>query len=386
MRQPTPTAGIATSPLRLSLRVAHIFEPLTLRDLTIKNRIWLAPMCQYSVDNQDGTPTDWHLVHLGSRATGGFGLILTEATAVTPEGRISPQDTGIWNDEQQVAWARIVSFVHEQDAAIGIQLAHAGRKASTYRGFPGEPTGSLPLDDGGWPTLSPSPVAFDGYVAPREMTLEDIADTVQAFATAARRADEAGFDIVEIHGAHGYLVHEFLSPLANHRTDGYGGDFDGRVRFLLETVHAVRQVWPAEKPLFVRLSATDWVDGGWDADQSVRLSVLLKQRGVDLVDVSTGGNVQADMPVGPSYQVPFARQIRAGAEVPSAAVGMILTPQQAEEIVAGGDADAILLARAALREPAWPLRAAAVLGLGWQDAPYPAAYGRGNWDNVPAAV
>ena len=367
------------------VHVAELFEPLTLRGLTIKNRVWLAPMCQYSVDKQDGTPTDWHLVHLGSRATGGFGLILTEATAVTPEGRISPQDTGIWNDEQQAVWSRIVSFVHEQAAAIGIQLAHAGRKASSYRGFPGEPTGSVPLDDGGWPTLSPSPVAFDGYVAPREMTLEDISSTVEAFAVAARRADEAGFDIVEIHGAHGYLVHEFLSPLSNHRTDGYGGDFEGRVRFLLETVDAVRQVWPAEKPLFVRLSATDWVEGGWDADQSVRLSVLLKQRGVDLVDVSTGGNVQAEIPVGPSYQVPFARQIRDGAEVPSAAVGMILTPQQAEEIVAGGDADAILLARAALREPSWPLRAAAELGLGWRDAPYPAAYARGRWEDVPAA-
>ena len=365
--------------------MANIFEPLTLRALTIKNRIWLAPMCQYSVEKQDGTPTDWHLVHLGARATGGFGLIISEATAVTPEGRISPQDTGIWNDEQQAAWAPIVSFVHDQDAAIGIQLAHAGRKASTYRGFPGEPTGSVPLSDGGWPTLSPSPVAFPDYAAPREMTVEDIAATVQAFADAARRSDEAGFDVVEIHGAHGYLVHEFLSPLSNQRTDGYGGDFDGRVRFLLEVTETVRAVWPVSKPLFVRLSATDWVEGGWDADQSVRLSALLKERGVDLVDVSTGGNVLADIPVGPSYQVPFARQIREGAEVPSAAVGMILTPEQAESIVADGDADAILLARAALREPSWPLRAAAELGLGWHDALYPAAYTRGKWDNVHAA-
>lgn len=366
--------------------MVHLFEPLTLRGLTVKNRIWLAPMCQYSVDQRDGVPTDWHLVHLGARAQGGFGLILTEATAVTAEGRISPQDTGIWNDTQRDAWARIADFVHGQDAALGIQLAHAGRKASTYRGFPGEPTGSLSATDGAWSTISASALPFPGYSAPQAMTVTQIHDTALDFATAARRADQAGFDVVEIHAAHGYLVHEFLSPLSNQRTDEYGGDFTGRVRFLLEIVDEVRQVWPVEKPLFVRLSATDWVEGGWDGDQSTRLSALLRERGVDLVDVSTGGNVLTDIPVGPSYQVPFARQIRDGAQLPTGAVGMILSPEQAEEILADGDADVVLLARAALREPSWPQRAAAELGLDWRDAPYPAPYTRGTWDDVPSPV
>ena len=366
--------------------MTYLFEPCTLRGLTIKNRIWLAPMCQYSVERRDGTPTDWHLVHLGARAQGGFGLILTEATAVTAQGRISPQDTGLWNDEHRDAWARIVGFVHGQDAAIGVQLAHAGRKASTYRGFPGEPTGSIAEVDGGWPTLGPSGVAFPNYAAPEPMTVDDIQATIAAFADAARRADEAGFDVVEVHAAHGYLIHEFLSPLSNHRTDGYGGDFDGRVRFLLETVDAVRAVWPVDKPLFVRLSATDWTEGGWDGEQSVRLSALLRDRGVDLVDVSTGGNVLADIPVGPGFQVPFSRQIRTDAAVATGAVGMILTPGQAESIISAGDADAVLLARAALREPSWPLRAAAELGLRWRDAPYPPAYIRGAWDDVLETV
>jgi 2,4-dienoyl-CoA reductase-like NADH-dependent reductase (Old Yellow Enzyme family) len=366
--------------------MAHLFEPVTLRELTVKNRVWLAPMCQYSVEQRDGVPTDWHLVHLGARAQGGFGLIISEATAVTAEGRISPQDTGIWNETQRDAWARIADFVHSQDAAFGIQLAHAGRKASTYRGFPGEPTGTVPAADGGWPTISASALAFPGYAAPQAMTVAQIHQTALDFAAAAQRADQAGFDVVEIHGAHGYLVHEFLSPLSNQRTDEYGGDFAGRVRFLLEIVDEVRQVWPAEKPLFVRLSATDWVAGGWDGDQSTRLSALLRDRGVDLVDVSTGGNVIADIPVGPSYQVPFARQIREGAGLPTGAVGMILTPDQAEAIIAEGDADVVLLARAALREPSWPLRAAAELGLDWRSAPYPAPYTRGKWDDVPALL
>ncbi|MFP5283514.1 MAG: NADH:flavin oxidoreductase/NADH oxidase [Actinomycetes bacterium] len=365
--------------------MAHLFTPLTLRSLTIKNRVWLAPMCQYSVEAGDCVPTDWHLVHLGARASGGFGLIMTEASAVTAQGRISPQDTGLWNGRQQQAWARIVDFVHAQDAAIGIQLAHAGRKASTYRGFPGEPTGTVPAADGGWPTLSPSPLAFPGLDAPQEMTEADIRDTVEAFAAAARRADTAGFDVVEIHAAHGYLIHEFLSPLSNLRTDGYGGDFEGRVRFLLEVTEAVRTVWPAEKPLLVRLSATDWVEGGWDADASARLSTLLRERGVDLIDVSTGGNVLTDIPVGPGYQVPFARQIRDQAGIATGAVGMILSPRQADDILASGDADTVLLARAGLREPSWPLRAAAELGVDWRQAPYPAPYTRGRWDDRPAA-
>ena len=361
-----------------------LFEPLTLRDLTVKNRVWLAPMCQYAVEHEDGVPTDWHLVHLGARAQGGFGLILTEATAVTPEGRISAQDTGLWNDEQRDAWARIIDFVHTQHAAIGIQLAHAGRKASTYRGFPGEPTGSVPASAGGWTTIGPSTEAFVGYAEPVELSSKEISDVVTAFADAARRADEAGFDVVELHAAHGYLLHQFLSPLSNHRTDAYGGDFAGRTRLVLEVADAVRAVWPAAKPLFVRISATDWTENGWDADQSVRLASELGERGVDLVDTSTGGNVLAEIPVGPGYQVPFARQIREQAKIATGAVGLILEPEQAEKILAGGDADVVLLARAALREPSWPQRAAAELGLSWRDAPYPPAYTRGRWDDAPS--
>ena len=365
---------------------AAIFEPLTLRGLTVKNRIWLAPMCQYSVERQDGVPTDWHLVHLGARAQGGFGLILAEATAVTADGRISPQDTGLWNDEQRDAWARVVDFAHSQQAAIGVQLAHAGRKASTYRGFDGEPTGSVPVEDGGWSTRSVTDEAFPGYDAPRALSTDEISEIVRAFGDAARRADDAGFDVVEIHGAHGYLVHQFLSPLSNSRTDGYGGSFEGRTRLLLEIVDAVRAVWPQDKPVLVRLSATDWTEGGWDVEQTARISAQLREHGVDLVDVSSGGNVLADIPVGPGYQVPFARQVREQADVPSGAVGLILTPQQAEKVVAGGDADVVLLARAALREPSWPQRAAAELGLGWRDTPYPAPYTRGKWDDVPSSV
>jgi len=267
--------------LSAELYVSKLFEPLTLRGLTVKNRVWVAPMCQYMVERRDGIPTPWHLVHLGARAQGGFGLILTEATAVAPEGRISPEDTGLWNDEQRDAWLPIVEFVHSQDSAIGIQLAHAGRKASTFRGFPGEPQGNVPVGDGGWATISASDQAFAGYDAPRALDRTEIGNVVEAFAAAARRADEAGFDVVEIHAAHGYLIHQFLSPLSNHRSDAYGGDFNGRVRLLLDIVDAVRAVWPAVKPLFVRLSATDWAPGGWDADQTVQLSSLLRGHGVD---------------------------------------------------------------------------------------------------------
>ncbi len=360
----------------------HLFTPMTLRDLTIPNRVWLAPMCQYSVLAEDGVPTSWHLVHLGSRAQGGFGLIITEATAVVPEGRISPQDTGLWNDEQRDAWAPIVDFVHEQGSKIGVQLAHAGRKASTYRGFPGEPTGSVGEDEGGWTSVGPTTDGFAGYTAPRALSGDEVAAVIASFADAARRSDEAGFDVIEVHAAHGYLLHQFLSPLSNTRTDGYGGDFAGRTRLLLEIVDAVRAVWPAGKPLFVRLSATDWTEGGWSGEDSVRLAALLGQRGVDLVDVSTGGNVLADIPVGPGYQLPFSEAIRRQAFIPTGAVGLITSPQQAEEVLASGQADAVLLARAALREPSWPLRAAAELGLRWRDAPYPPAYTRGTWDDV----
>jgi len=355
--------------------VSKLFEPITLRSLTVRNRAWLAPMCQYS--STDGVPDDWHLTHLGARATGGFGLILTEASAVVPEGRISPQDAGIWNDEQAAAWRRIVDFVHQQGAAIGVQLAHAGRKASTYRPW-AEESGTVPEAEGGWPTAAPSRLAFPGYDEPQELSVEEIAAVVTAFGAAAARAVRAGFDTVEIHAAHGYLLHQFLSPLSNDRDDEYGGSFDNRVRFLLETVDAVRAALPDTAPLLVRISGTDWLDGGWDLEQSTRLAVLLKEHGVDLVDVSSGGNAPASIPVGPGYQVPLAAGVRS-AGLPTGAVGLITEPEQAEKILANGEADVVLLARAALREPAWPLRAAHELGVAPDEAPWPAQYTRAYW-------
>jgi 2,4-dienoyl-CoA reductase-like NADH-dependent reductase (Old Yellow Enzyme family) len=355
--------------------LSKLFEPITLRSLTLRNRVWLAPMCQYSAT--DGVPHDWQLVHLGSRATGGFGLILTEASAVVPEGRISPQDAGIWNDEQTQAWRRIVDFVHGQGTAIGVQLAHAGRKASTYRPW-AEQSGSVPETEGGWPTVAPSAVPFEGYADPAALSVEEITGVVTAFAEATGRALEAGFDTVEIHGAHGYLLHQFLSPLSNKRDDDYGGSFENRARLLLETVDAVRAVLPDTAPLLVRISGTDWIDGGWDLEQSTRLAVLLKEHGVDLVDVSSGGNAPASIPVEPGYQVPLATGVRS-AGLPTGAVGLITEPEQAEKIVANGEADVVLLARAAIREPSWPLRAAHELGVAAGDAPWPDQYQRGRW-------
>ncbi|MGI8309525.1 NADH:flavin oxidoreductase/NADH oxidase [Saccharopolyspora hattusasensis] len=335
--------------------VSHLFEPIKLRDVVIRNRVWVSPMCQYSAT--DGVPDDWHLVHLGQFATGGAGLIISEATAVVPEGRISPQDTGLWNDEQVAAWRRINDFLHAQGAATGVQLAHAGRKASTTP--PWEGGQSVSPSEGGWQTVSSTGNAFGTQAAPRALTEGEIAELPDQFAAAVRRAEAAGFDVVELHFAHGYLAHQFYSPLVNDRTDRYGGDFDNRVRALLEITEAVRSAWPADKPLIVRLSATDWADGGWTGDDSVKLSALLAERGVDLIDVSTGGAVpKADIPIGAGYQVRFARQIRAEADVPTAAVGLITSPEQAEEIVASGSADAVLLGRELLRDPHWPLRAA----------------------------
>lgn len=357
----------------------HLFTPMTLRGLTIRNRAWLPPMCQYSCESADGVVTPWHFQHLVSRAAGGFGLILTEATAVTPEGRISPQDTGIWNDTQANAWRTIVDAVHAQGAAIGIQLAHAGRKASTYRPFVGEKSGSVPAEEGGWSTLAPSAIAFDGLATPKAMTLDDIEAVVTAFVDAAKRADDAGFDTIELHAAHGYLLHEFLSPASNRRDDEYGGSFENRSRLLLTIVERVRAVWPADKPILVRISATDWAETGWDADESVKLSRALKDAGIDLIDVSTGGNVMADIPVAANYQVPFAAKIRHEAEIPTSAVGLITAPAQAEAILTEGNADAVALGRAGLREPSWPLRAAHELGVSWRDAPYPPQYTRGAW-------
>lgn len=365
----------------------RLFEPFQLRNLTVANRLGVAPMCQYVIAAQDGVPTDWQLVHLGGFAKGGFGLILSEATAVCPQGRISPQDAGLWNDEQVTSWRRVTDFVHTQGhllpggqrvpVRIGVQLAHAGRKASTYRGFAGEPQGSVAVGDGGWQTLAPSSVAFEGLATPVELDAAGVAQVIAQFREAAVRASSAGFDVIEIHAAHGYLLHEFLSPLSNRRTDEYGGSFENRVRLLLLVVDAVRSVWA--NPLLVRISATDWTEGGWDADQSVELARLLKAHDVDLVHVSSGGNVVADIPVGPGYQVAFARRIRAEARVPTATVGLITSPAQAEEIVASGQADLVMLGRVALREPHWPQRAAAELGgVDWS-AVYPPQYVRGAW-------
>ena len=356
--------------------MALLFEPLTLRSLTLRNRVWLAPMCQYSA--VDGVPNDWHLVHLGARATGGFGLLFTEAAAVTADGRISPEDAGIWNDEQAEAWRRVVDFVHAQGTPIGVQLAHAGRKASTYRPW-ATASGSVPAEDGGWTAVAPSAVPFEGYAEPAPLTVPQLAEVVAAFADAARRAVATGFDTVEVHAAHGYLLHEFLSPLSNEREDDYGGSFDNRVRLLLEVVDAVRATIPDEMPLVVRISGTDWIEGGWDVEQSTRLAVHLRAHGVDLVDVSSGGNAPASIPVGPGYQVPLSAEVRRGADVPTGAVGLITEPDQAEKVLANGEADVVLLARAALREPAWPLRAAHVLGVPADDAGWPDQYKRGIW-------
>jgi 2,4-dienoyl-CoA reductase-like NADH-dependent reductase (Old Yellow Enzyme family) len=369
-------AGAARS---LHMDMSLLFEPLTLRGTTFANRIFLAPMCQYSCEAQDGMPTDWHLVHLGSHAIGGFGLIITEATAVNPEGRISPQDTGIWNAEQQQAWRRINDFLHNHGSATGIQLAHAGRKASTYSPFGGG-SGSVPPAEGGWETVGPSAEAFDGYRTPRELTVAEIAGIVEDFRAAAVRSDAADFDVVEIHAAHGYLLHQFLSPLSNHRTDGYGGNFEGRSRLLREVVGAVRSVWPASKPLFVRFSGTDWTQDGWTLEDTVRASALVGELGADLIDVSSGGNVpKADIPVGPGYQVPLAAGVRKATGLPVGAVGLITDPVQAEQILSEGAADVVLLARAGLREPGWPQRAAHELGLSTDKAPYRPQYERGAW-------
>lgn len=337
--------------------MTHLFDSLAIRDVTFANRVFVSPMCQYS--SIDGLPNDWHLVHLGSRAVGGAALVITEATAVSPEGRISPQDLGIWSDDHIEPLRRIVRFIHEQGSVAGMQLAHAGRKASTRRPWEGD--GAVPAIEGGWKNvLAPSAIPFtDSYPLPQTLTRDGIRDIIAAFAAAARRACDAGFRVIELHGAHGYLIHEFLSPLSNQRDDEYGGSFENRTRMLREIVQAVRGAWPKGAPLFVRISATDWVDGGWDLEQSIVLAGELKQRGVDLIDCSSGGSVpHAKVPVGAGYQTPFAQRIRDEADILTAAVGMITSPAQAEHIITTGQADAILMAREFLREPYWPLHAA----------------------------
>jgi 2,4-dienoyl-CoA reductase-like NADH-dependent reductase (Old Yellow Enzyme family) len=362
--------------------MAHLFDPLSIRDFTFANRVFVSPMCEYS--SIDGYANDWHFVHLGSRAVGGAGLVLTEATAVLPEGRISPQDLGIWSEDHIEPLARIVRFVHDQGSVAGMQLAHAGRKASTYR--PWEGHGRVPEQAGGWKkVVAPSRLTFaETYPVPDPLTLEGIQEIVAAFASAARRACTAGFRVIEIHAAHGYLIHEFLSPLSNQRQDEYGGTFQNRTRLLREIVAAVRSSWPEQAPLFVRISATDWVDGGWDLQQSVELARALKQLGVDLIDCSSGGNVpQAKVPVGPGYQTPFAAQIRRDADVMTGAVGLITSSVQAEQIIGTGQADAVIIARELLRDPYWPLRAARELG---QSISWPIQYLRAAPEGAPPRV
>jgi 2,4-dienoyl-CoA reductase-like NADH-dependent reductase (Old Yellow Enzyme family) len=339
----------------------HLFEPLPLRSLVLPNRIAVSPMCEYSC--VDGLANDWHLVHLGSRAVGGAGLVLTEAAAVSPEGRISPDDLGIWSDAHIEPLSRITRFVRSQGGYAGIQLAHAGRKASTPS--PSKGRGRVELADGGWEPLAPSAIAFaPDYHTPRAMTQDDIRRAITDFAAAAKRALDAGFEVIELHAAHGYLAHQFLSPLSNHRDDDYGGSFANRVRFALKVAAAVRAVWPDRLPLFVRVSATDWAEGGWTFDESVELARLLQKEGADLIDCSSGGLVATvTIPVGPGYQVPFAERIRREAGIATGAVGMIAAPAQADQIVRNGQADLVLLARELLRDPYWPVHAAADLGL-----------------------
>ncbi|NNA02189.1 NADH:flavin oxidoreductase/NADH oxidase [Pseudomonas lundensis] len=357
-----------------------LLEPYTLRQLTFLNRIAVSPMCQYS--SVDGLANDWHLVHLGSRAVGGAGLIFTEATAVTADGRITAQDLGLWNDQQIEPLQRITRFIRAQGAVAGIQLAHAGRKASTWRPWLGK-QGSVRVEEGGWVPVGPSPIAFDPrHTVPTQLDERQIQDVIQAFADAAKRALEAGFSVVEVHAAHGYLLHQFLSPLSNQRRDQYGGSFENRIRLVLQVTEAVREVWPQELPLFVRVSATDWVEDGWNPDETVELARRLKALGVDLIDVSSGGtSANAEIPVGPGYQTRFAESIRKASGIATGTVGMITEPAQAEHILRTGQADLILLARELLRDPYWPLHADD--DLGGKQATWPAQYQRATHRDQP---
>jgi 2,4-dienoyl-CoA reductase-like NADH-dependent reductase (Old Yellow Enzyme family) len=350
----------------------HLFEPLTIREVSLRNRIAVSPMCQYSCE--DGYAEDWHLVHLGARAVGGAALVITEATAVTPEGRISPADLGLWKDGHIEPLARIVRFLEMHGAVAGVQLAHAGRKASTAASWLGG--GTLDVAGGGWrPIYAPSPVPFTAEsIVPVALDQMGIARIVRAFADAARRARECGFKVIEIHAAHGYLINEFLSPLCNQRTDEYGGTLENRARMLREVIAAIRKEWPERLPLFLRISASDWADGGWTVEDSVVLARMVKPLGVDLIDCSSGGSVpHAKIPAGAGYQVPFAARVRREGGVMTGAVGMITAPQQADQIIRNGDADMVLLAREFLRNPYWPLHAARVLG---QEISWPVQYGR----------
>lgn len=349
----------------------NLFAPFTQRASTSRNRLVVSPMCQYSA--HEGVPGDWHLVHLGARAAGGAGIVMAEATAVAPEGRISPADTGLWNETQRLAWSRIAEFIQSQGAVPALQLAHAGRKGSTA--VPWEGGKGVADAEGGWQPLAPSALVFDSdYRMPRAMDAAEIGALVAQFVDAARRADAAGFELIEVHAAHGYLLHQFLSPLSNQRTDRYGGSFENRTRLLMEVVAATRAAWPAGKPLWVRISATDWVEGGWDLEQSIALCRLLRERGVDLIDVSSGGlDPRQQIPLGPGYQTRFAERIRADAGIATGAVGLITSPEQAETILATGQADVVVMARELLRDPYFPRRAAQVLGAKIES---PRQYGR----------
>lgn len=349
----------------------QLFDPITIRGVEIKNRAWVSPMCQYSA--KDGLVGEWHHVHLGSFATGGAGLIIAEASGVVPEGRISLGCPGIYNEAQVEAWSPIVDFAHSMGSKIGIQLAHAGRKGGTT--IPGSDHFMATPDEGGWEAVAPSAIAFEGYPIPRALTPAEIHELVREFGVAAKRALKAGFDLVEIHAAHGYLLHEFYSPLSNHRTDEYGGDFTGRTRFLREVVQEVRAAIGENVPLFVRISASDWSEGGWTIEESVRLANVLEELGVDLIDASSGGNVHnAKIAAGPGYQVSFSEAIKNGSTIKTSAVGMITDPVQANMIIESGQADAVMLAREMLRNPRWPLHAAHVLGV---DIDWPTQLSRG---------
>lgn len=360
------------------MTTSALFSPLSLRSMELSHRGWVAPMCQYSAEpaTAPGVPTDWHLVHLGSFAVGGAALILTEATAVNQQGMISPRDTGLYNDEQVAGWRRVTDFVHANGSAnakIGVQLAHAGRKASTYWPFSAK-SGSVPEDDGGWATVGPTAQPFGDFAAPAAMPAGDIDRVVQDFAASASRALHAGFDAIEIHAAHGYLLHQFLSPLVNTRTDDWGGDEAGRMKLLLDVIDAVRSRVPGDFPVLLRISASDWSDGGLDGDSSVRLAKLVREHGIDLIDVSSGGAVpDAKIPVASGYQTGFAEQIRREADVPVGAVGLIASAVQAEHVVVSGQAEGVFIARAALRDPHWWQRAAFELG---QQVPWALQYER----------
>lgn len=383
--------GIAAARRPLATGVPLLFEPATLTTpdgsgLSLRNRTALAPMCQYSVTAKDGIPHSWHLMHLGARAAGGFGIVYTEATAVVPEGRISDQDTGLWNDAQRDAWAPIVDFIHSQGAAAGIQLGHAGAKASTYPWLPEAAAsgarGSIPADEGGWETVGPSPTEIHELASPRGMTVEEIAESVRSWAEAARRADAAGFDVVQLHAAHGYLIHQFLSPLTNQRTDAYGGSFENRTRYAREVIAAVREVWPEHKALAIRLSGEDWVDGGWRIADTVRLVREARELGVTVFDLSSGGIGAFHGPSGPGYQVPLATAVREALEGTDSfvtAVGLIRDAAHAEDVLAEGRADGISIGRAALVQPQWPAQAAKELGVGRDNNPRADQYWRADW-------